>query len=226
MRVLLCLILVATWAILAGAQPSSYQPAVPAPSNVTAYGGWGYEGGATTAAGSAMNGMASVISSAGDYNLSTSAAAVNMTQAQKQYIENRQSATNAYFEMRAANRAAREAERGPRPTVEQMARIAQAGVPKTLDAYQMDPVSGKLRWPNTLQSDTFETARTDLDQLLAKRATNGALGYTDQTKVRENANEMFAQLKTQIREIPPQDYTASKQFLQRLVYATCKTDLD
>jgi hypothetical protein len=142
MRVLLCLILVATWAILAGAQPSSYQPAVPAPSNVTAYGGWGYEGGATTAAGSAMNGMASVISSAGDYNLSTSAAAVNMTQAQKQYIENRQSATNAYFEMRAANRAAREAERGPRPTVEQMARIAQAGVPKTLDAYQSPHRSG------------------------------------------------------------------------------------
>ncbi len=226
MRLLLCLILIATWAVLAGAQPSSYQPAVPAPSNVTAYGGWPSEGGASTAAGSALGGMASVISAAGDYNLSTSAAAVNMTQAQKQYIENRQSATNAYFEMRAANRAAREAERGPRPTMEQMARIAQSGVPKGLDAYQMDPVSGKLRWPNALQSDSYESARADLDQLLAKRATHGALGYGDQNKLRENVNEMFAQLKTQIREIPPQDYATSRQFLQRLVYATCKTDLD
>jgi hypothetical protein len=226
MRVLVGLILVATWAAMAGAQPSAYQPAVPAPTTVDAYGGWPGYGGATTAAGAALGGMASVISAAGDYNLSTSAAAVNLTQAQKQEIINRQDATNAYFEMRAANRAAREAERRPRPTMEQMVRIAQAGTPKPLDSNQMDPVSGKLVWPGALQSDTFETARTDVDRILAKRAEHGGLGYSDQTRVRENVDEMFAQLKTQIRDIPAQDYAASRQFLQRLVYATCKTDLD
>lgn len=226
MRMLVCLILVATWAVLAGAQPSSYQPAVPAPSNVSAYGDWPGNGGSSTAAGSAMSGMASVISSAGDYNLSTSAAAVNMTQAQKQEIQNRQDATKAYFEIRATNRSAREAERAPRPTMEQIARFAQAGVPKPLDPYQMDPVTGKLGWPGFLQTDTFASTRAELDQLLAKRATAGGLGYGDQTKVRENVNEMFAMLKSQIRDIPPREYSASKQFLQRLIYAACKTELD
>ncbi len=107
------LMVIVAYPVLAFAQTSSsgsggtsvpYQPAVPPPSTVNAYGGWpGYTGG-TTAAGSAMNGMASVISAKGDYNLSTSAAAINMTQAQKQEIQNRQQWTNTYFDMRATNR--------------------------------------------------------------------------------------------------------------------------
>ena len=84
-----------------------YQPAVPAATTVNTYGGYpGYSGGGT-AAGNAMNGMASVISAKGDYNLSTSAAAINMTQAQKNEIQNRQQWTNTYFDMRATNKAAR-----------------------------------------------------------------------------------------------------------------------
>ena len=120
-----------------------YQPAVPPPSIINGNGGWsGYGGtGASTAAGSAMNGMASVISAKGNYNLSTSAAAVNMTQAQKQEIQNHQQYTNTYFEMRATNKAARKAEEGPQPTMEQLARIAHDGAPKPLASDQWNPVS-------------------------------------------------------------------------------------
>ena len=64
------------------------QPAVPAPSTTNVYGAYpGYAGG-TTAAGSAMNGMANAISAKGNYNLSTSAAAINMTQAQSNEMQN------------------------------------------------------------------------------------------------------------------------------------------
>ena len=89
MLVAVCSVAALVQAQAPGATP--YQPAVPAASTVNSYGGWagGYSGGATVA-GSAMNGMANAISAKGDYNLSTSAAAVNMTQAQKNEIENRQ----------------------------------------------------------------------------------------------------------------------------------------
>ncbi len=92
-----------------------YQPAVPPPSIINGNGGWsGYGGtGASTAAGSAMNGMASVISAKGNYNLSTSAAAMNMSQVQKQEIQNHQQYTNTYFEMRATNKAAQGRGRSP-----------------------------------------------------------------------------------------------------------------
>jgi hypothetical protein len=203
-----------------------YQPAVPPPSTVNAYGGWPVHAGASTAAGSALNGMASAISAAGDYNLATSAAAVNMTQAQRNEIQNRQLATNTYFEMRATNRAAREAEQGPKPTMEQMARLAHEGVPKPLNPGQMDPVSGGLDWPTVLQTPGFDAQRREVDQLFVKRATYGGLAYSDQTKLRQTIDAMFGELKTQIREIPTPDYLASRKFLQSLAWTGCKSSLD
>ena len=122
------LMLVVAYPVMALAQTGSpgavgieppYQPAVPVAPTVNTYGGGypGYSGGGT-AAGNAMNGMAKRISAKGNYNLSTSAAAINMTQAQKNEIQNKQLYTNTYFEMRATNKAARE-EAGPPPTMEQ-----------------------------------------------------------------------------------------------------------
>ena len=73
----------------------------------------------------------------GNRNLSNSAAAVNMTQAQKNEIENRQLATNTYFQC-AGQREQAAAARGPPPTMEQLARIAKDGAPKPLGSNQMD----------------------------------------------------------------------------------------
>ena len=203
-----------------------YQPAVPAPTtNVYGGGGWAGHSGASTAAGSAMNGMASVISAKGDYNLSTSAAAINMTQAQRNEIQNRQQATNTYFEMRATNRAARAAEAGPKPTMEQLARIAHQGAPKPLGTSEFDPVSGRLSWPYALQEASFASQRSQVDQLFAKFATYGGLAYSDQMLVRQIINAMFVALKAQIREIPSTDYMACRHFLNDLLYAVTNTQL-
>ncbi|MCE5301575.1 MAG: hypothetical protein LLF97_00535 [Planctomycetaceae bacterium] len=206
---------------------AAYRPVVPSPSTVAAYSGWpGYPMGGGTAAGNALNGMASCISAAGDYNLATSAAAVNMTQAQRNDIQNRQAWTNTYFEMRATNRAARQAEQAPTPTMEQLARMARDGAPKPLAASQMDPINGRLTWPSILQQSQFDTQRTEVDQLFADRARFGGLNIADQQKVRQLLEEMFASLKSQVREVPPQLYVAGRTFLQSLSYAALKTELD
>jgi hypothetical protein len=204
-----------------------YQPAVPPPStNVYGGGGWGGYATPTTAAGSAMSGMSQVISAAGQYNLATSAAAVNMTKAQHNQIQNDMLATNTYFEMRAANKAARAAENGPKPTMEQLVRIAREGVPKSLNTTQMDPVSGRLIWPDALQDASFTTQRSEVDQIFAKKASYGGLAYSDQAKVRRTIDAMFDEIKDQIRAIPPQDYVACRGFLQSLAYATSRTELE
>jgi hypothetical protein len=207
---------------------SAYQPAVPAANtNVYGGGGWGWGGGApSTAAGSAMSGMSQVISAAGQYNLATSAAAVNLTQAQRNKIQNDQLATDTYFQMRATNKAAREAEAGPKPTMEQLVRISQQGVPKPLNTSQMDPVSGHLDWPEPLQDGRYTAERGEVDQLFAKRASYGGLTYSDRSKVRETIDSMADELKEQVRDIPPQDYVASRTFLQSLIYAATKTELE
>ncbi len=175
---------------------------MPAPTVVSPYAGYGGYSGGGTVAGSAMNGMANAISAKGNYNLSTSAAAINMTQARKNQIQNQQLAANTYFQMRATNRAATAAERGPPPTMEQLIRIAKEGAPKPLGPSQMDPVNGQLNWPSALQQDSFAAQRNEVDQLFAVRARYGGLGYADQMKVRQTVDAMFDQLKEQIRADP------------------------
>ena len=208
-------------------RPAQLPARVPVPVGVGAsYGGWpGYSGGGTVA-GNAMNGMANVISSAGSYNLSTSAAAINMTEAQRAAIQNDQLYANTYFEMRAANRAARAAENGPRPTMEQLVRIAQQGAPRPLPPGALDPVSGGVAWPELLKTDDYDPQRTELNELFAKRAELGGLGFSDQTKARQAVDAMFATLKGQIRSVPSDQYVASRSFLDSLVYVVAKTDLD
>jgi len=202
-----------------------YQPAVPNPSMISGYGGWPAYGGASTAAGSALNGMGNVISAKGSYNLSTSAAAVNMTQAQKNEIQNHQQYTNAYFDMRATNQAAKKASEGPQPTMEQIARMARDGAPKPVTSDEWDPMTGKVNWPTLLQQDGFASQRAELEQLLAKQATYGRLGISDQMKARQSIESMCADLKLQIKDVQPQDYVASRAFLRSMIYATTKSDL-
>jgi hypothetical protein len=199
---------------------SQYTPAVPAASISGGYGGY-YGGGghASTLEEGALNGMASVMSAAGDYNLATSAAAVNLTQAQRNDIENRQLNTQAYFEIRATNRAARAQEAGPKPTMEQLARLAKQGVPKGLQATQYNAVTGALSWPTTLTDDLFAAQRSSVDQMFAKLAAQGTLGISDQSALRAAVEGMAGVLKAHIKDIQPQDYVDSRNFLQSVLYA-------
>ena len=71
--------------------------------------------------------MASAISAKGSYNLSTSEAAINLTMAKKQEIQNRLDATNTYFAMRSVNRAATAAERRPTASMERLADCSGLG---------------------------------------------------------------------------------------------------
>ena len=45
-------------------------------------------------------------------------------------------------------------------------------------------------------------------------------------KVRKVTDNMFHELKAQIREIPPPDYVVCRNFLRSLTYAATKTQLE
>jgi hypothetical protein len=202
-------------------------PAVPvAPQVYNSGGGGGYGGmyggyGSTspgTAAGSELEGIASGINAAGNYNLSTSAAAMNLTQAQKQALQNAYSFVNAYFDLRAANRRARAAERGQNLTTEQLNRIAQESAPKPLTTQQVDPVSGKIFWPDLLQGEKFQAERETLQMAFEERANLGAMPAPELRKAREAAEAMLDELSDMIRDVPPSDYLPAKKFLQSVAY--------
>jgi len=182
------------------------------------YGGGYVDNRAATAGESYARGMADVARSAGAYNLATSEAAINMTEAARQGIENREQWTTTYFEMRKANRAYREAERGPRHSMEDLVRYAQAGKPSPMSPSELDSVTGGISWPPLLKIGRYDQPRGELEALFAKRATYGGLGFEDQTKLRKATSTMLASLREQIRDVPASDYMASKKFLQSLAY--------
>ncbi len=223
--ILMIPILIAGPVITLGQGSGSYQPAVSAPSTaVYGGGGWGY-GSAQTPEGAALQGMSQVISAQGQYNLNTSAAAVNYTQAESNQLRNNVQGVETFWQMRNIGAEERAKERGPRLTPEQLARMARDGAPKGLSPNQIDPVTGTLYWPAALQDPGFQPQRSVVDEQTAKWLKYGGLNYADQTQVRDNIDSMFDGLKSQISSIPPQDYVACRKFLQSLLYATTRTTL-
>jgi hypothetical protein len=180
---------------------------------------WGWGGGyhASTAAEGASRGMADVIRSQGDYNVNTSQAAINMTQAQRSEIENRQKWTETYFEMRRTNKAYQDSLKKPRDP-EAMVRYAAAGKPKRLSANEFDAVSGAIRWPDSLQVDQYAQERRELDALFAERASKGAVTKREREQVKSLTEAMIERLQQDIDALRPQDYVDSKQFLVSLAY--------
>jgi hypothetical protein len=190
------------------------------------YGGAGYGyGRATTPAGSAMNGMANVVSAKGNYNLSTSAAAINMTQARSNEIKNHQQYENTYFQMRNANQAYQKAHEKPRLTEQQLVRMARDEAPQPVSPSELNPTSGKINWPSVLQEPRFAADRTLLEELSAKKAAHGSLAIADEMAARKMIESMFAELKTQVGVVPMPDYLAARNFLRSMIYALAHSDL-
>jgi hypothetical protein len=205
---LFCLALILAAGIgLAWAQPYDAAPAT--------YGEYHH---ASTAGEGALRGMASVARSAGSYNLQTSQAAINMTEAQSNYIKNRDEATNTYFQMREANKEYRARARAPRPTMEALVRYAQAGKPKRMSASELDSVAGSVAWPTLLQVDRYADSRAKLEKLFAKRAEQGVISYEDQAQIAATTKAMLAELKGQVRDVPQMDYIAAKRFIESIAY--------
>jgi hypothetical protein len=183
------------------------------------YGGYGYGGwgAGSTPAGSYLSGLGQAIRAQGQYNLMTSAAAINLEEADKKDIENQKLWTNTYFEMRKINQAYKDSQRGPMPTAEDWVRLAHEGVPERLNSSALDPVTGHVAWPSALQTDDFRKQREALDAMFADRAImHGAIGVDSHTKIRATVEEMLANLKDHIRDIDTRYYLEARNFLSSL----------
>ena len=222
MRSLRVTVAAAALAAAAIALAQTSQPIAP-PSNSGYYGYSGYGGydgyyRASTPGEGYARGMADVVRSQGEANLNNSAAAINYSVARSNQIENRMAWTSTYFEMRAENRRARAAERRPRATMADLVRYAQAGKPKPLSHSEFDMVTGKVQWPLALQVDAYAKSRAELEPVFARRASSHTLTPDDYMKVRQVTKSMLAQLKDQVREIPAEQYTLAKRFIESLAY--------
>jgi len=174
---------------------------------------------ASTEAEGALRGWASLWRAGGSYNYDTSLAIVNAELARSQYIENRLKAVQNYHEAKRINREARAAAKGQGLTIQQLAKIAQQGVPKPLTSSQYDVAAGKLYWPAILLSDVYTFQRVAIDRLIAERSPyESGLGSGNHHQISLLTAEMQELLKEQIYEVSPAEYMHAKKFLVSLEF--------
>jgi hypothetical protein len=177
------------------------------------FGGWGW-GAGSTAAGSYLTGLGNAIRAQGQYNLDTSAAAINLAEAAKRDIENQKLWTQTYFEMRNINQAYRSAQRRPPAPPETWVRLAQNAAPDRPSPGELDPVTGKIHWPAGLLGGEFKAYRDRLDALFADRAlAAGAIGADMHALIRDTLNQMLDELRSRIRNFETSQYVAARRFL-------------
>jgi hypothetical protein len=183
---------------------------------------WGWGGPryhAATAAESAARGMGDVMRSAGAANLMNSAAARNYEAARSAYIDNRLKYTKTYFEMKQINKDYRDARKGPRPTSEQLFRLAKDATPDRLPPTQLDPVTGVIDWPEALKAEAFDKTREALDVLFTDASkTEGNLSADQYKAIRQAIADMRAELENQVNDLPPQLWAQTSSFLKKLDY--------
>jgi hypothetical protein len=182
---------------------------------------WGYPSyHASTAAEGYQRGFADIVRSAGEYNLNTSEALINVEQARSMNMQNHLQYAQTYFEMRQVNAQAVAQMRGPRLSTEQLYRIAQENAPDRLSNSDLDPLTGDITWPIVLQDAPFNDYRQTLSNLFADRARDGgSVNINELTEIRRTADEALATLKANIRNYPANDYLRARRFLENLSFS-------
>ena len=180
---------------------------------------WGPYYHSSTYAEGVQRGAADIIRSAGQYNVRTSEAAKNWTEVQSRLYENRVKAAQSFVEMKNIQEAYRQSRRKPRPTSEQLIRMAKMEVPKPLSASELDPVTGKISWPLELTADEYAPVRSRVEALFAERAAvNGKINLNQYKAIINDLEEMKTLLVDRLKrkEVLPEDYTKAIKFIKQL----------
>ncbi len=173
---------------------------------------------ASTVAEGYARGVAAMLYAQGAYNRMSAEARIAHAQAYAQELENRQRQVDTYFSVRAANRRAQAAERGERPTFDELAQLARQSAPSRLGQDDLDPQSGRIDWPAALRAEKYAAARWELERLFSYRAVTRTLDGQQQRQIQQLTGEMLADLKSDIRQMSPMEYSQARGFLNSLAY--------
>ncbi len=166
-----------------------------------------------------LRGRADLYRSYGQYNYLSSLAAINYQHALRGYLDNRVKSVETLFEIRKINKEARAAERRPRPTQQQLIRLAKSRVPDRLAEHQYEPALAELSWPSVFNDAEFAADRAEINELMAQRAlVHSGLGSENHRQITAAVDNMQSKLKDRIRQMSTPEYITAKKFLTSLAY--------
>ncbi len=128
---------------------------------------------ASTAQEGYARGVSGVIQSQGQRNLSNSQAAINLTDARSAQIDNQVKSVNAFWEKKDIYNA-RQQQEFAQIEQKRSAYMSKHGL-GTLSPEEFDRSTGQVAWLKVLQQKQYDQYRNTLDELMKKRAYQGAL---------------------------------------------------
>lgn len=170
---------------------------------------------AATPGESIARGLARLIVAGAEARLLSAQAQIAAAEATDRQIDNRRKAIRTGFELRQLNREVRAAERGPRPSREDLARYARSGRPDPLSPNELDAATGEVSWPVLLATGRYAEFRGVVEEFFAQRAV-GTPDPADATAACETIQAMLEQLADDVRRATPADYVAAKRFLESI----------
>jgi hypothetical protein len=168
----------------------------------------------STAEEGAQRGLGSVISAQGEKNLSNSQAAINLTDARSNQIDNQVKSVNAYWEKNSIYEqhvqevnAEIQAKRGRY--------VARRGS-LDLSPEEFDRTTGQIVWLKVLEQSVYDPYRTKLDELFHDRSYNGALSGDQYMEATTACNDWHAAIVKQKSDYPAQILQQMLRFLLKV----------
>jgi hypothetical protein len=155
---------------------------------------------AATAGESYARGMSGIISAQGQKNLSDSQAAINLTDARSNQIDNQVKSVNAYWEKKGIYQQHVEEENAQIEAARQRYVARRGSLDLSTDEF--DRTTGQVNWPKILQQSAYDPFRTKLDALFHDRSYNGALTGDQYVEATTTYNDWRDAILDQKNEYP------------------------
>ena len=155
---------------------------------------------AATAGESYDRGVGGIIQAQGQRNLSNSQAAINLTDARSNQIDNQVKSVNAYWEKKDIYNQHLQ-EYNQQVEEKRTEYIARRGS-LTLSPQEFDRSTGQILWPKVLEQTAYDSYRTKLDALFKNRAYQGALTGDEYMEATTAFNDWHAAILKQKNEYP------------------------
>jgi hypothetical protein len=160
-------------------------------------------------------GQAAMADSAGRYNYLSSLADMNELQRQRLANENERQHAEDRLRLRKMQAELREVEKQKRMDLIQEQNAAGPRAAPSVNV--VSPISDAIDWPTWLQNENYSHYRAQVTQLFQQKARTGQVPAADRQQIEQMTAEILAELKTDIRNIRPQDYVAVKRFARALL---------
>jgi hypothetical protein len=169
---------------------------------------------ASTAGEGYQRGMASVIDAQGSRNLSNSQAAINMTDARSNQIDNQVKSVNAYWEK---NDIYNQHLQQKNYQIEQTREMLLAkNRLQPLTPEEFDSTTGNINWPKVLTQSQYDQYRDSLTDLFKKRAQQGYLSNTEYVQATQASQAWHKMMVGQSGQYPKGILDQMLRFLAKL----------